>query len=217
MPTEIFWSKPEVDTNDISEYRKLQTLQTVTSDSLNFIKEKNGLYKRDIIYNPSVFDDERYKYDQNTDSKVVIIVENIEQTHYLMVQSYNGKWGFPKGCLETNQLVIDGTLKELKEETGIVVEPDKLSPLYSVFDTSQNTKLNLRGDLIYAFCTTIDISKDLNLDNIDLEISGIQWVSKIEDLPELEESKVLNRITNSLLNSLKSSELTDKIEEIIGA
>jgi 8-oxo-dGTP diphosphatase len=34
-----------------------------------------------------------------------------------------GRWGFPGGVLELGETVVDGAMRELREETGVVAEP----------------------------------------------------------------------------------------------
>jgi ADP-ribose pyrophosphatase YjhB (NUDIX family) len=36
-----------------------------------------------------------------------------------------GRWGFPGGVLELGETVAEGAMRELREETGVVAEPDR--------------------------------------------------------------------------------------------
>ena len=199
----LYWNKPEEwDTSE--DYRKLSIANEKTA---KLVKVTPLYFKRTISYDDSVFKDERYKHDLNSDSKVVVIVENLKKTHYLMVQSYNNKWGFPKGCLETTDDPLAGATKELLEETGIALRAkDKLYSYNTIFDRT-SSQLTLRGDKMYIYHLYVSMDKPINIKDIDYEISAIKWVSKAKGLKEMDQSKVLNRITNSILYALDNSEI----------
>jgi ADP-ribose pyrophosphatase YjhB (NUDIX family) len=42
----------------------------------------------------------------------------------------NGKWEPPGGVLELDESIIDGLIREVREETGLTVVPERLSGVY---------------------------------------------------------------------------------------
>ena len=42
----------------------------------------------------------------------------------------NGKWEPPGGVLELNESIVDGVRREVQEETGLRVEPERLTGVY---------------------------------------------------------------------------------------
>jgi ADP-ribose pyrophosphatase YjhB (NUDIX family) len=42
----------------------------------------------------------------------------------------NGKWEIPGGILELHESIHDGVRREVEEETGVLVEPERLTGVY---------------------------------------------------------------------------------------
>jgi len=81
----------------------------------------------------------------------------------------HNKWGPPKGHVETGETVVAAAKRELKEETGIDIDPD-------VLINSDTVKFeNHTFFVIYVCCDTTDVKER------SIEISDITWVS-IPDL-----------------------------------
>jgi len=61
-------------------------------------------------------------------TRVLVIVDN----QILLLQGWlgTGKWSLPGGGLHKDELPVAGALRELKEETGILVGKRQLKPLY---------------------------------------------------------------------------------------
>ena len=49
-----------------------------------------------------------------------------DDNRFLVVQSYNNKWGFPKGRLEQGETRKECAIRELYEETGIQIPPESI-------------------------------------------------------------------------------------------
>jgi len=60
-------------------------------------------------------------------SRVVLVSQN----EVLVVKNWisDGLWSLPGGGLHAGEAVLDGTLRELREETGIVLRSEQLTPL----------------------------------------------------------------------------------------
>jgi 8-oxo-dGTP pyrophosphatase MutT (NUDIX family) len=66
---------------------------------------------------------------QHSVSVAAVIVD--DHGRVLMTQRRdNGKWEPPGGVLELNESIPDGLRREVREETGLEVEPDRLTGVY---------------------------------------------------------------------------------------
>jgi 8-oxo-dGTP diphosphatase len=64
---------------------------------------------------------------------VVALTEVDGETHLLVVRRGNppfeGQWAFPGGYLEVDEDLAPGAVRELEEETGVALSPDRLRQL----------------------------------------------------------------------------------------
>src|SRR5919112_2400610 len=66
---------------------------------------------------------------QHSVSVAAVIVN--EQGQVLMTQRRdNGHWEPPGGVLELDESILDGLRREVREETGLNVEPERLTGIY---------------------------------------------------------------------------------------
>jgi ADP-ribose pyrophosphatase YjhB (NUDIX family) len=66
---------------------------------------------------------------QHSVSVAAIIVNDDDQV--LMTQRRdNGNWEPPGGVLERDESIIDGLRREVREETGLEIEPERLTGVY---------------------------------------------------------------------------------------
>lgn len=98
------------------------------------------------------------------------IILNKEFTHIILVRSRNsGKWGIPKGGVEEEETDIEGAIREIYEECGLVIE----SPLIEAMAPC----ITYRGVRIFLFCYNAPIT-DHELIPVDTtEISECEWFS----------------------------------------
>ena len=54
-----------------------------------------------------------------------------EKGDFLLVKTEHGGWVYPGGQIEVGENIIDGLIREVKEESGIDVTVDKLIGVYS--------------------------------------------------------------------------------------
>lgn len=96
------------------------------------------------------------------------IILNRELTHIVLVKSRNSnKWGIPKGGVEDEETDIEGALREMYEECGILIETPELVPMAPC--------ITFRGVRIFLFCWN-DEMENCKLGPVDTyEISECGW------------------------------------------
>lgn len=93
----------------------------------------------------------------------------------------NGAWGIPKGLVEENESLLDGAIRECKEEIGFDASDMSLSELAPV-------KMKT-GKTIYAWAC--EVSGDVQF-NFSSNYFEMEWPPKsgmIESFPEIDECK----------------------------
>lgn len=111
---------------------------------------------------------------KNRDTAGVAIIYN---SKILLVHPANGSWvrpimGIPKGGVEPGEDLLEAALRELKEETGISVSPDKLDPApekVEVFNKSGKYQ-----NSIYYFKYNISDLSEIGLDSISVPKQQLQ-------------------------------------------
>lgn len=103
-----------------------------------------------------------------------VILHNTNSNKVLIVQSRGHMWGFPKGSFELGENFKTCAIRELREETGVIIGIDKLVNEY-----------RLSNFVMYYY-----VKVDFELDDIKLQedeyndANGICWV-KLECLEDL--------------------------------
>ena len=92
---------------------------------------------------------------KNSDNKYLLVKERKEK--------YYGMYNIPAGHLEENELLIDGTKREIKEETGYNVD---VKGIVQVGDTEKFTSF-------IFYCEIISEQESYNSD----EILSVEWLS----------------------------------------
>jgi ADP-ribose pyrophosphatase YjhB (NUDIX family) len=65
--------------------------------------------------------------DTNRRSKAGALLYDEKLNAVLLVQSRGNLWGIPKGSLEEDESFLSATIREVKEETGIMLDGDMLT------------------------------------------------------------------------------------------
>lgn len=91
--------------------------------------------------------------------------------------SEGGKWGLPGGFLDRGERLIDGVLRELREETGWAGEVRRLLRINSRPDRPHEDRENVAFD--FAIAPLRQVGEP------DRESSAVAWVA-IDRLPALE-------------------------------
>lgn len=112
---------------------------------------------------------------------IAIIYDN----KILLVHPTNSSWqsgtcGIPKGKMEEGEDSITAALRELKEETGILLTSEQLETDMNVL-TFFNKKDRPVGQLLYYICNISDLSEikmnSLKLDKENLQAEEVDWAA----------------------------------------
>jgi 8-oxo-dGTP pyrophosphatase MutT (NUDIX family) len=87
----------------------------------------------------------------------------------LLIQSRGKYFGFPKGSLNENENIQDGAIRELKEETGIEIDKEKLLRSILIKNNSYNS-LYYMVDM-----KEVNVKPQNHIENNDA--NGIGWIS----------------------------------------
>jgi ADP-ribose pyrophosphatase YjhB (NUDIX family) len=147
------------------------------------------------ILNFNQFVNEKYEdinLDLNKTPAVGVAV--VWNNKILLVHPTGASWqrgtcGIPKGGLDPGENLMDGALRELKEETGIILSKDQLNPEPQVVDF-YSKKNKVDRQLIYFICEIQDPS-EVGLESgkvpkSQLQLEEIDWagfVSSSEAYP----------------------------------
>lgn len=106
-----------------------------------------------------------YTFKKRNQKKAGVVVYNSRLDKILIVQSKGKLWGFPKGSLEQNETLYECAIRELKEETGILLDFEELLKLKRVF---------INKSLYFLY--------DVNLYDINEEIGKVQEDDPFNDV-----------------------------------
>jgi ADP-ribose pyrophosphatase YjhB (NUDIX family) len=116
------------------------------------------------------------------------IVINDQGRALLIQRPENGRWEPPGGVLELGETFHDGVRREVKEETGLDVEPDKLTGVY---------KNMARGVVALAFrCHILGGQLTTNP-----EASAFRWATT-DEVPTLTTEVFTYRILDAYLDDV---------------
>tara|TARA_Y100000389_G_scaffold162032_1_gene164673 strand:- start:242 stop:844 length:603 start_codon:yes stop_codon:yes gene_type:complete len=100
----------------------------------------------------------------------------------------NDKWDLPKGRVEKKEILIDGAVREVMEETGVkdLIVKKNLNHTFHLF--SRNGKYKLKKTYWYLMTTSYDGILEPQLDE---GIAKAEWKTK-EEIPDLMENAYHN-------------------------
>jgi hypothetical protein len=97
--------------------------------------------------------------------KTGVFIYDRKKDKILLVQSRGNLWGHPKGSLKYNENIINGALREVKEETNLNIQKFELSK-----------KILIKNEATYFYLEKHEC--DVNFDNkvYDNDVNGITWI-----------------------------------------
>lgn len=119
---------------------------------------------KEIYYNDDNLTDEEID-EVEIRAKALIINSKNE---ILLVYSYN-TYHFPGGHIENNEDVLSGLIREIKEETGMDIEPNKAEYMLKISNRNKNfinTQKNVEHIMYYYVVKT---DKKPNLEEMNLD------------------------------------------------
>jgi ADP-ribose pyrophosphatase len=138
---------------------------------------------------------------EDRSNKTLVGVAIIYQNKLLIVHPTNSSWnkstcGIPKGHLEPGEELIDGALRELKEETGITLSIDQLDKHMEIIDLFYNKEKS--GQLVYFVCVISNLTEiglfDTRIPKSQLQLDEVDWagfVSASEAYPKMTRSQLI--------------------------
>ena len=90
-----------------------------------------------------------------------------------------GQWSIPGGVLEVGELVREAAVREAREETGLVVEPEQLLGVYDRVLRNDEQRVQYHYVLIDFLCRRVGGELQASSDAVE-----VRWFTR-EELPAL--------------------------------
>ncbi len=105
-----------------------------------------------------------------------------DKKEVLLINNPKRGWEFPGGRLEPGETLYEGLIREIKEETGVLVDVDYLANINSVINTFKGySGIEIPTQIIFDFVCHY---KSGNL-TVSEESKEVKWVSKKEVLKKM--------------------------------
>lgn len=164
-----------------------------------------------IIYNPNNLKDENVSL-----KSIRVKFFMLNSNNDLLAVSSNGGIQLPGGHLEDGEDILDGCIREIKEETGILLEKDEIpEPFFNVKYYRPNFHDTGKNKLVEIFYYAIKSDKKYNEQNIHLTEHEKSINFKIITIPlEDFENRILDikNTSDQEINRVISNEILEAFE-----
>ena len=109
-----------------------------------------------------------------------VVIYNDKKEALVLKANYKPYWSFPGGWIEDNQTPIQAAIRELSEETGILISPQRLKFLYTI---NRVSNIMQSYQFIFEYSGVIDAFTSIKLQ--PEEIDDYKFVSREEVLINL--------------------------------
>jgi len=109
----------------------------------------------------------------NTRLKAGIFLYDPKTSKVLLVQSRGHLWGLPKGTLNTGEDFLECAIREVQEETGLIIPLSNLDRYISI-----------KGKARYYYVETDECKVSVQTEDKNNDANGIGWIN-IDCLKEL--------------------------------
>ena len=110
----------------------------------------------------------------------------------------NGRWEVPGGVLELEETIPAGLVREVREETGLEVEPEALTGVY------KNMKLGVVA--LFFRCRLVGGTEALSD-----ETAAVRWLSR-DEVGELMAETMAVRVLDALASSIPAVRAHDGVQ-----
>lgn len=138
-----------------------------------------------------------YKYPRPAVTTDCVVITRETESKVLLIQRgnepYKGCWAFPGGFMEIDETLEECAIRELKEETGLVVTHDEIFPI----GTFSRIDRDPRGRTIsLAFLTLVDAPISVAAQD---DAAKAEWfpVNKVPQLA-FDHYEILNKALNAI-------------------
>lgn len=194
---------------DLSCYR--DSIEDPTGVTCQFNPSGDRHFTRNVIVKENVHDPRRFLCDKLGKGKIGVLVYSKTHSHVMLVRSYNGPWGIPKGTFDMDDSdPYVGSRRELIEETGSWAKEIalyRMVPAGIRVTKGEFHPFNIKSrgkEPIFLFYCTTDMKTIPNLEDlldVDYEITEIAWF-ELGNLP-----KKLNMFTREIRDKVNRKEL----------
>lgn len=121
-----------------------------------------------------------------------IIIKN--KNNILLVKDWlgTGKWSLPGGGLKRNENPKEGAIREIREETGLILNTNDLQSIGQI-------NLKSAGIGYSAYCYLLNVNTNLKPNNNSKEIAEVSWFN-LDSIEKLNLSPTVYQVLQALYN-----------------
>ena len=130
--------------------------------------------------NPDTGKEQEFWYSRSMATAIFVFGEDSEGNVYVLANKrgpgcpdFIGYWVCPCGYLDYNERLVDAAVRECREETGVILNPDMVLFMNYNDDPKEN-----RQNVTFRFTIYLDLPNDSlsNKENEEGETTDIKWI-----------------------------------------